>query len=179
MFIVYDVLDDFSINTITGKSQFGELAHAKKRAVKDNKGKKIQWRQDSRIPGPKRYYGYNEHDELINAIFEHPTRKKNSKKRAKKKVVRKKNTKYTGYQIFGFSTTGELRYVIDNKHPVVTLGLVKTRTSANVYKSKQSAENIITRPGPLKLYSGWTFGVISTKESTASLKKFITHLGKA
>lgn len=85
MFILYEIGDDFSLNTISGKSQYGDLKHAKKRAKDDNKGGKITWRQDTRVGGPKRYYGYNKANELINAIFEHPNKPKRKSNVAKKR----------------------------------------------------------------------------------------------
>lgn len=94
-------------------------------------------------------------------------------KKKKKKVTR------TGYNIFGFNRQGEIRYVIKNNHPIVTLGLVKTRTSGNVYKTKSAAKKVVMGPGPLGYYDGWTFGVIARKDATAGLRKFVNaKLGK-
>ena len=71
-YFLYDVLNDYSIEKVSGKSDFGTLAHAKARGVKDNRGKKVFW-SDADIPPRthKQYFGRNKHKELIYLISTH------------------------------------------------------------------------------------------------------------
>ena len=93
----------------------------------------------------------------------------------KKKAKRKRNPKRKHWQIFAYNRSGEIRWVIDNKHPVVTLGLVKTRASGNKYKTQKAAVNVVEGPGPLRLYEGWKFGVAP---NTVPVTKIRAMVGK-
>lgn len=171
-YVLYDVLSDYSLEPVSGKSQYGSLEHAKKRGVQDNKGRRITWRVDTKWKGGRAWKGANEHEELINIIVE---RERNPCNYGKKKRKPRKSNPRKYYQIFGYNRAGEIRWVIDNKHPVVTLGLVKTRTRGNRYKTQNAAVKVVEGPGPLRLYEGWKFGVAP---NTVPIKQIRGMLGK-
>ena len=79
-YVLYDVLSDYSLERVDGKSEYGDLAHAKKRAVADNvdpRGKRssaVKWRVDTKWRegpgGNKAWKGVNTAEELIYIIVE-------------------------------------------------------------------------------------------------------------
>ncbi len=90
-YFLYDVANDYSLHKVPGKSDFGTLAHAKERGVKDNRGRKVLWKKvDLPIGGQtakdkfKNWFGRNTHNELIYIISTHGLLK-NPKKRAHEK----------------------------------------------------------------------------------------------
>lgn len=94
-FQLYDVLRDYSIEPVEGKHQFGDLEHAKKRAVKDNRGRKITWHHDSKWgPSGDAWKGFNEHRELINIIVKRikPQTLEKRNPTGKKKMAKKKRS---------------------------------------------------------------------------------------
>ena len=94
-YVLYDVLSDYSLERVSGKSEYGNLTHAKKRGVKDNRGRKITWRLDSKwrtmtaagVKNVRAWKGANEHEELINIIVERE-KVKHVPKRGKAKRVK-------------------------------------------------------------------------------------------
>ncbi len=78
MFVLYDILNDYSREHVPGKFQYGDLAHAKKRAVKNNDGQSISWLKQK---GSNVWQGYNKHSEIINAIFKETNSIKNNPER--------------------------------------------------------------------------------------------------
>jgi hypothetical protein len=71
-YFLYDVLNDYSIAKVDGKSDFGTLEHAKRRAQKDNQGKRVIWSKADIPPRThKHWYGRNNDNELINLITTH------------------------------------------------------------------------------------------------------------
>lgn len=88
-YFLYDVLNDYSIAKVDGKSDFGTLDHAKDRAVKDNRGEKVLWSNADIPPRThKHYYGRNKYNELIYLISTHGLLKN-------PKLRQKGNTKVT------------------------------------------------------------------------------------
>ncbi len=91
-YVLYDILNDYSAERVSGKSEFGDLEHAKKRAIKDNNGGGLKWRVDSRYrfqgKPAKAWKGFNTHGELINLIVEAP-----KKKEAKRRGLAERKTK--------------------------------------------------------------------------------------
>ena len=73
-YVLYDVLSDYSVERVSGKSEYGDFEHAKKRARKDNRGGAITWHTDSRYrfkgKPAKAWKGFNKQRELINLIVE-------------------------------------------------------------------------------------------------------------
>ena len=101
-YFLYDVLSDYSTEKVDDKSDFGTLAHAKQRGVKDNRGQKVTWRKvDLPILGQKKsdkfknWFGRNKHNELIYVISTHGLLKNPGKKvmKRKKKSTKKRSAK--------------------------------------------------------------------------------------
>ena len=86
-FFLYDVLNDYSIAKVDGKSDFSTLAHAERRGVKDNRGESVIWSPADMPPRThKHYFGRNKHKELIYLISTHGLMKNPiSKKKSRKK----------------------------------------------------------------------------------------------
>lgn len=169
-YVLYDVLSDYSLEPVSGKSQYGELAHAKKRGVKDNKGRRVIWRLDSKWKGGRAWKGANEHEELIYLIVE---REKNPCNYGKKKR-RKKNAisagDVSGYFVIAISPTGKKAAYLGSRQSARGEAFAMTkRTGALNFKSQSEAKSQLERYAPVlpRSFDSYDFAVIPAHMTTA------------
>jgi hypothetical protein len=174
-YILYDVLNDYTLEPVKGKSQYGELAHAKKRGVKDNNNKKVTWHLDSKWGGGqgRAWKGFNSARELIYIIVEHE-RVKNPCGTKKKRRKKRRNPidagDVRGHLVIAISPTGKKAAYLGSKKSARGDAFAMTkRTSALNFKSQAEAKAQLERYAPVlpRAFDNYDFAIIPAHMTTA------------